>query len=102
MKTENRNHRRFLPDYVATGSVRNEDSTIEVSLFRDQFRRLRPGDTLPVYRLSSGEWLNAERLEESKPILRLFGLHFSWHFPAGILMLIASLLWIRKRKRVRE
>ena len=87
VKVENRNHRRLFPDYVATGSVSNETSTIDVPIFRDQFRRLRPGSSLEVYPLPSGGWLNRAKLDESMPILSLLGLHFSWHFPAGVLML---------------
>jgi len=87
VKVDNRNHRRLLPDYVATGFVSNNTSTIDVSIFQSQYRRLRPGGSLEVIPLPSGGWLNRAKLEESMPIFGFFGLHFSWHFPAGILML---------------
>jgi hypothetical protein len=87
VKVENRNHRRLLPNYVATVSVSNAASTVDIPIFQDQFRRLRPGSSLEVHPLPSGGWLNHAKLDESMPILSLFGLHFSWHFPAGVLML---------------
>ncbi len=87
VKAENRNHRTILPDYVATGYVSNATTSIEVSLFQDQYRRLRHGGSLDVYPLPSGEWVCWKKLEESKPIFAVAGLHFSWHFPAGVLAL---------------
>lgn len=87
VKVENRNHRRLFPNYVASGSVSDDAHTIEVPIFEDQFRRLQPGSSLEVYPLPSGGWLNHAKLEASMPILSLFGIHFSWHFPAGVLML---------------
>lgn len=104
VKVENRNHRRLLPDYVATGSVSNGTSTIEVPIFEDQFRRLRPGSSLEVHPLPSGGWLNQAKLDESMPIFSLLGLHFSWHFPAGILMLGGwlGLLPYLRRKQTRH
>ena len=87
VKVEIRNHRRILPDYVATGLVSNNTSTIEIPIFQGQYRRLRPGASLEVHQLPSGGWLNQAKLEESMPIFGFLGLHFSWQFPAGILML---------------
>lgn len=87
VKLENRNHRRLIPDYVATVSVSNEASTVDIPIFEDQFRRLRPGSTLETYPLPSGGWLNRAKLDESMPIFGFLGLHYSWHFPAGVLML---------------
>lgn len=87
IKTENRNQRRFFPDYVAIGSVGDTVSAVEVPIFRDQFRRLRRGGSLAVHHLPSGKWLNHSELDESLPMYHILGLHFSWHSPAGILML---------------
>ena len=104
INVENRNHRRVLPDYVATGSVSNGTSTIVVPIFRDQFRYLRPGSSLKLHPLPSGGWLNHAKLEESMPVFGLFGLHFSWHFPAGVLMLGGwfGLLPFLRRKQNRD
>jgi hypothetical protein len=87
MRVENRNHRRLFPDYVAIGSVSNETATIDIPIYQNQFRRLQPGSSLEVHPLRSGGWLNRAKLDESMPIFSFLGLHFSWHFPAGILML---------------
>ena len=54
VKVENRNHRRFLPDYEAIGFVSNNTSTIEVPIFEGQFRSLRPGSSLAILPLPSG------------------------------------------------
>jgi len=103
VKVENRNHRRILPDYVATGFVSNQTAAIEVPLFERQYRSWA-GGALDVYPLPSGQWLNGTRLKESMPIFNLMGLHFSWHFPAGILMLggwFGFLPWLRRKEKQR-
>jgi len=85
----NRNGRRILPDYVAIGKIESIESPITVSIFKDQFRRLKSGDSMKVYRLNSHDpiqWLNSDKLDESKPIFNLIGFHFTWHFVAGVLI----------------
>jgi hypothetical protein len=98
-KIENLNNRRFLPNYVATGYVSNYTASVKVQIFRDQFRRLRPGSSLGVHKLVSGEWLNHAKLEESMPIFRLLGLHFTWNFPAGVLMFVGGIMPLLRRGR---
>jgi hypothetical protein len=99
---QNLNGRRILPNYVAIGSVSNYESPIAIEIFQDQFRHLKPGAPVDVYLLESPKkrlWVNAEKLEESKPIMSVFGLSFSWHFIAGILFTAYASFLIWKEKR---
>ena len=102
VKVDNRNHRRYLPDYVATGFVRGNPSMIDVPIFKKEFRELHPGGSLDVYPLASGKWMDRATLDESWPIFNLFGLHFSWHLPAGILMLLAWFWLVPSLRRIQN
>ena len=101
LKVENRNHRQYFPDYVAIGLVKGHGSAIAVPIFAHEFRQLHPGDSLEVYALASGRWIDHAKLEESRPLFNVLGLHFSWHLPAGILILAAWFLlvpYLRRRR----
>lgn len=103
VKVENRNHRRVFPDYEATGVV-GDGRRIDVAIFANQFHQLRPGSSLLVYRLPAGGWINRAKLDECRPIFSVFALHFSWHLPMGILLLIAwfgLLPYLRRKQRRR-
>lgn len=79
----------IFPHYTACGVVRSTGQFAMVAIFQDQFRRMEPGSTLDIYPIqSSGNtiWVNGAKLEESKPILNIFGFHFSWHLPVGLLL----------------
>jgi hypothetical protein len=102
----NLNGRTLLPDYVAVGSVSNIESPIVIGIFENQYRKLRAGSLVAVYHFESSkhiEWVNGERFEESRPLMSVLGLHFSWHFPAGLLMTAYACFsaW-NSRRRLKE
>jgi hypothetical protein len=73
--------------------VEGFEKEVEVDVFQEQFRRLHSGQVIDVYPLFlSGRtnWVAAAKVEESKPIMNVFGFRFSWHLPGGIILVAAA------------
>jgi len=98
----NLNGRKIFPEYVAVGSISNSETPVVIDIYEKQFRRLKPGALVDVYHLTWSKrspWVNAEKIEESKPIMNIFGLAFSWHFILGLLFTAFATLSIWKERR---
>lgn len=98
----NLNGRRILADYVAVGSISNSEAPVVVEIFEKQYRSLKPGAFLDVYHLEGSKrtpWANAEKIEESKPIMKIFDVAFSWHFILGILFTSFATISIWKERQ---
>jgi|GEM_PF-4597199 len=101
-RVANLNGRTILPEYVAIGSVSNVESPVVVAIFESQFRQLKAGASVAVYRRESPigtEWINGEKIEESKPLMNILGLRFSWHFLAGLFFTGYGYFSARQRRR---
>jgi len=84
----------FRNDARATGRIRETGERAEVSIFESQARTLKRGDHLDVYRLGEAgrRHVLRRKLEESRPVLELGGIAFSWHLVLGVICLGGALL----------
>ena len=76
----------------AYGKVIETGDVAEVGIYTSQFESLAPGNRLQVLRLGQGraEYASRREYESATPLIRLGDVVVSWHFPAGIVMLLIA------------
>lgn len=79
--------RLWFPTFQANGHLLVDGRRIEVPIFKRQYKSLRKGDKLVIFELPRrrGAFITQNKLEESKPFIRLGTLAVTWHFFVGAL-----------------
>ncbi|MBC8021510.1 MAG: hypothetical protein H7Y14_00205 [Burkholderiales bacterium] len=83
---------RLFKEHFAEGRILETGEPARVGIFATQFDKLLAGGKLEVYRLAPGapDFVFKRKYEESLPLIPIGPLRVSWHFPAGVFVLVVS------------
>ena len=93
----NKNKRKILPDYVATGFIRSTMQDIEVEVFKSDYEYLDKYSVINVYKVPGtiDHYIYEKKYDEALPLVNLGLVTVTWHFIVGfpaILFLLFLLL----------
>lgn len=86
---------KVFKTHYAEGQILETREPARVMIFAPQHEKLLAGGQLKVYRTAPDtlDFVFERKYEESLPLIPIGPLKVSWHFPAGVVVLVAS-IWL--------